>query len=216
MLSQEQIEQFRSAGFVVLPGAISGDLSALEAEVDAAVAAAGARTYGGGIEGHYLPAGGRPVSAELVRRFHPLAEELLGRQAFPVAPFEILFFGEAGWHTDLGPALDALKVAAYLDPLTAETGALRVRPGSHLDPDAQALRMLTTSPGDLIAFHLKLFHASFGGRDRRQWSVEYFAYPRDDRERHELRRLRHEWLGEPEWGPAYAEDVAWLREDGVL
>src|ERR687892_311988 len=54
------------AGFLLLPGAISRDLPALEAEVDAAVMAAGARTYGGGIEGHYVPAGGRPVSAELV------------------------------------------------------------------------------------------------------------------------------------------------------
>lgn len=196
---------------MVLPGALTGfALVHLTREVDEAIAAAGPRTYGGGIEGHYVPAARRPVSAGLVRRFHPIAEQLLGRPAIPVAPFEILFFGEAGWHDDIGPRLEALKVALYLDPLDAESGALRVRPADGTE------RVLETTPGDLIAFDLKLFHASFGGRDRRQWAVEYFAWPRDEREREEMRRLRDEWLGEPEWGPAYRADVERLKDAGML
>jgi hypothetical protein len=212
VLTQEQIEQFRTLGFVVVPGALTGfALAHLTEEVDAAIAAAGPRTFGGGIEGHYVPAAKRPVSAGLVRRFHPLAEQLLGREAFPVSPFEILFFGEAGWHDDIGPDADALKLAIYLERLHAGNGALRVRPF-----DRATELVLETEPGDLIAFHLKLFHASFKGRDRRQWSVEYFAWPREERERGELRRLRQEWLEEPEWGPAYTADVERLKEEGVL
>jgi hypothetical protein len=57
---------------------------------------------------------------------------------------------------------------------------------------------------------------SLNGRDRRQWSVEYFAWPHDARQVSELRRLRNEWLEEPEWGPAYAADVERLRAAGVL
>jgi hypothetical protein len=89
---------------VVLPAALDGRaLGELIEEVDAAIAAAGPRdTEGGGITGHYVPAGDRPMSAQLIARFRPLAEQLLGREVFPVAAHEIQFFAEAWWHTDLG------------------------------------------------------------------------------------------------------------------
>jgi hypothetical protein len=214
----------------VAPSAVDGDrLAKLSDEVDAAIQAAGPRNpAGGGIVGHYVAAAGRPVSAALVRRFHPLAEQLLGRACFPAAPFEILFFAAAGWHVDVGPDTPALKVAIYLETLDANTGALRVLPTSHLVPQTQLrplqrmnphqvpCHVIESAPGDLIAFHTHLWHASLNGRDRRQWSVEYFAWPHDERERSELRQLRKEWLNEPEWGPAYGGDVQRLREADVL
>src|SRR5215208_2488875 len=119
VLTHEQIEEVRTLGFVVLPAALRGQqLGQLIAEVDAAIAAAGPRdTSEGGISGHYVPAGERPLSAQLIERFAPLAAELLDRDVFPVAPHEILFFAEAWWHTDLGPDVPALKVAVYLETL---------------------------------------------------------------------------------------------------
>lgn len=179
MLAEEQIEHFRTFGFLVLPGALDGvTLGGLIEEVDAAVAAVGPRdTETGGITGDYIPAGDRQASAELVQRFQPLAEQLLGREVFPVAAHEILLLGEAWWHVDVGPDVSALKVAVCLETLDARNGALR---------------------------------------DRRQWSVEYFAFPANERERAELKRLGPEWREEPESGPIHARDVERLRKGGLL
>lgn len=230
MLTEEQIEQFRTLGFLVLQGALDGvKLGALIEEVDAALAAAGPRdTEAGGITGHYIPTGDRQASAELVRRFQPLAEQLLGREAFPVAAHEILFLAEAWWHVDVGPEVPALKVAVYLETLDARNGALRVIPATHLiaqgdlgalhrmNPHQVPCYVIESKPGDVIVFHTHLWHAALNGRDRRQWSVEYFAFPADERERSELGRLGPEWREEPEWGPVYARDVERLRKAGVL
>ena len=43
----------------------------------------------------------------------------------------MLYFFEAGWHTDDGTGLRGVKFAAYSDELTAGNGALRLVPGSH-------------------------------------------------------------------------------------
>jgi hypothetical protein len=230
VLTQDQIEHFRTFGFLVVPAALDGEaLGGLTEEVDAAIAAACPRdTEGGGITGHYVPAVDRPVSAGLVRRFQPFAEQLLGRAAFPAAAHEILLFAEAWWHVDLGPDVPALKVAVYLETLDARNGALRVLPTTHRIPQAQlaALHQLNphhvpchaieSRPGDAILFHLHLWHAALNGRDRRQWSVEYFAYPEDDRERAELRQLAPEWNEDPAWGPVYDADLERLRTAKVL
>ncbi len=230
MLTEQQIEQFRTLGLLVLPGALNGvTLGALIEEVDAAIAGAGPRdTADGGVTGHYIPAGDREASAELVQRFEPLAEQLLGREAFPAAAHEILFFAEAWWHVDVGPDVPALKVAVYLETLDARNGALRVLPGTHLvrqselgalhrmNPHQVPCHVVESKPGDVIVFHAHLWHAALNGRDRRQWSVEYFAFPLDERERSELRRLAQEWREEPEWGPVHTRDVERLRETGVL
>ena len=230
MLTDEQIEQFRTLGLLVVPGGLDGvTLGGLIEEVNAAIATAGPRsTEGGGITGHYIAAGDRPASSELVRRFLPLAEQLLGREAFPVAAHETLFFDEAWWHVDVGPDVRALKVAVYLETFDARNGGLRVIPGTHLIPqrELEALHrfnphrvpcyVIESKPGDVIVFHAHLWHASLNGRDRRQWSVGYFAFPTDETERSELQRLGPEWRDEPEWGPVNAHDVERLREAGVL
>jgi hypothetical protein len=88
----------------------------------------------------------------------------------------------------------SLGCAAYLEPLKAETGALRVLPGSHrpglgdairaagavgLAADALPAHVVATMPGDVIAFDEHLFHASSGGAVRRQWRVDYVREPEE-------------------------------------
>ena len=75
----------------------------------------------------------------------------------------------------------------YLEPVEAESGALRVLPGSHFTDYAGAIREYTTiaevvpgiaiptTPGDAIALDERLFHASSGGGQRRQWRVDFVA-----------------------------------------
>lgn len=98
------------------------------------------------------------------------------------------------WHTDGGCGelgkVFATKTSIYLDPLTRDTGALRVIPGSHR-PDHYVRRekidlnksmeqygvppsefpgnvALETNPGDVIIFNHDLYHAAFGGGTRRR------------------------------------------------
>jgi Phytanoyl-CoA dioxygenase (PhyH) len=147
---------------------------------------------------------------------------------FPVAAFEVLFFAEAWWHVDVGPDVPALKVAAYLETLDARNGALRLLPVTHLIPQRELAALhrmnphhvpchvIESQPGDVVVFHAHLWHAALNGRDRRQWSVQYFAFPADEREHSELGRLGPEWSQEPEWGPVHVRDRERLREVGLF
>lgn len=101
------------------------------------------------------------------------------------------YTGDTGWHADGSyPELFAIKMAFYLDPLTRDTGCLRVLPGSHrpdsawrqgnihpaksqalwgiLPSDVPGNVALETNPGDLAIFYHDTFHASFGGSKRRR------------------------------------------------
>lgn len=101
------------------------------------------------------------------------------------------YTGSTRWHPDGNwGQLFAVKVAFYLDPLTRDTGCLRVIPGSHrpdhfvrqekinvnqsqdvfgVDPsEFPANVALETRPGDIVIFNHDLYHAAFGGHERRR------------------------------------------------
>jgi hypothetical protein len=204
MLNNDQIDYFRTFGFVALPDLLGvARAEALRAEVDAAIRDAYAATYDqrvtDGISGHYLPMTSQrtPLSVSLVCDDPALidaAEQLLGSPVLPSVPEGILYFGEAGWHNDDGISVHGVKLATYFDPLTAANGALRFVPCSqhsgalpalcayrrahHEDYPAVAVE---TRPGDVVAFELHTFHASFGGCDRLAWAIEYLAEPANTR-----------------------------------
>ena len=112
-----------------------------------------------------------------------------------------------GWHADrpgerqLG--YDRIKVILYLDPVTADHGALRVIPGSHRmpmnsdldvltplhqDPSAQPFGVdgrdlpalpLESNPGDVVFFNHNLYHAMYNGwSGRRYIALKYAENPR--------------------------------------
>jgi hypothetical protein len=122
MLTTAQTGYFTTFGFVVLRGFLAECTGALRAEVDAAIRDAYAATYDerviDGISGHYLPMAARftPVSASLVcddPRFIDAAEQLLDGPVIPECPEGVLYFAEAGWHTDDGIGVHGVKFAAY-------------------------------------------------------------------------------------------------------
>ena len=103
------------------------------------------------------------------------------------------YMGETNWHPD-GRHADVrrIKTAIYLDPLTDDTGCLRVIPGSHRNPLHDAMQPLRdpasspfgvgsadvpshpieTQPGDVLFFNMGLWHATFGGaKGRRQIAI---------------------------------------------
>lgn len=226
MLTTVQVDHFRTFGFAVLRGYLADRVSALRAEADAAIRDAYAATYDervfDGISGHYLPMASRltPVSASLVcddPRLIGAAEQLLGGPVIPECPEGVLYFSEAGWHTDDGIGVRGLKFAAYFDELTAGTGALRLVPGSHhpeqnarlaaysrrrgparSEAEAAACQasfpgfIADTSPGDVIAFDLHTWHASTGGRDRLAWTAVYQHCPETGPERDRTLRSVHD------------------------
>jgi len=105
------------------------------------------------------------------------------------------YAGNTGWHTDDVPQHRRIKVAVYLETLTAKNGALRVIPGSHKanEENAELLTMLNSSytsfgmhgseipavaidiePGDIIVFDQNLIHSSWeGGEVRRMFSINF-------------------------------------------
>jgi len=140
MLTTAQARYFATFGFAVLRGFLTDRVDALRAETGTAIRDAYAATYDerviDGIGGHYLPMASRltPVSASLVcddPRFIDAAGQLLGGPVIPECPEGVLYFAEAGWHTDDGIGVRGVKFAAYFGQLTAENGALRLLPGPH-------------------------------------------------------------------------------------
>lgn len=118
-----------------------------------------------------------------------IASAVLGPEWNYVSSDGNLYGGETPWHRDgCWRHLRFAKIAMYLDPVTAESGALRVVPGSHRtkapleeiwlrDPDPARLGIeardmpavaLESEPGDVVAFDHGILHASFGGGPRRR------------------------------------------------
>jgi hypothetical protein len=207
MVTDRDVAGFRTFGYLVLRQAL--DAEALEQEVDRALDDAfptpHEMAFGDiGAAGRYVPMMGErtPVSLELLDRFQDTAAVLLGAPVVPLRAKAVRYLGAATWHADSERALASLGFLAYLEPLRADTGALRVLPGSHHPAYAAALRAhaaahgpagepgarevwtaalpgqpVETVPGDVIVVDEHLWHASLGGRDRRQWRVDYFADP---------------------------------------
>ena len=126
---------------------------------------------------------------------------------------------------ELSPSgLRFVKIGFYLDPLTRETGCLRVIPGSHIrheldllaplrgrneDPDFRPFGMapdeipcvaLEVEPGDIVAFTECVLHGAFRGRPgRHQHAINFFNNPTTDAQVEELKELygRTNWCVRP-------------------
>jgi ectoine hydroxylase-related dioxygenase (phytanoyl-CoA dioxygenase family) len=113
-----------------------------------------------------------------------------------------LFDCESSWHSDMYNAplrLQHVKVSFYLDTLRADSGAIRVIPGTQFfsesfgktvrrklhDPDRIEEEFgvagheipsvaLETDPGDVVVWDFRTVHASYGGgRRRRLFSINF-------------------------------------------
>jgi Phytanoyl-CoA dioxygenase (PhyH) len=251
MVTDQQVDHYQTFGFLVLPRYLDEQETAeLRAELDRALRDG----YGAHFDdrdnwwGHSLPMMSRqrtPTSLALVEddRFLGAARRLLDTGVLPTYAEGNLLFGEAGFHTDCGTGTPGVKFVAYLEPLTAASGALRLMPGSYhpdfsaaIDAwearnramDAEQLwyqitglpcYVAETQPGDVIAFNWHTRHASIGGKDRRQWTI---SYAKDPRTAEEVERLQ-DFFGsvvpdgdEPYDHDAYpCYDQHWLGADPV-
>lgn len=199
-LTPQQRAHFETFGYLHLPGLLADRITAISDGFEAVWAA-----HGGGVNGR--PHDGT-VSSSLAQfmdqspvlhtllddhRTHDILAGLLGDDFNYVGSDGNYYSGDSGWHSDTygerGGVL-FVKMAFYLDPVTRDTGALRVIPGSHRqgEPFAEQLEReirqseplwgvagravpavaLESTPGDVVVFNHALKHAAFGGSKRRR------------------------------------------------
>jgi len=140
-----------------------------------------------------------------------------------------LYVGETRYHSDgfdrhIG--YTSVKIAFYLDPVTSDSGCLRVIPGSHIKDDtfAEGLESfkvaghaddtmfgqhgsnipavpLESTPGDMLLFNHRIKHGSFGGGGRRRMFTmnfaEKFRQPDLDMLRNDIGETSRFWIDKP-------------------
>jgi hypothetical protein len=201
LLTPEQLRFFHTFGYIVLKQVFSPqEMKTIGAEFDGALAANYPDRPFDGSHRHYatMMDDDTPFFASLIESppLWPIAEQIYGGKALGICSDGNRYVGNSGWHRDTGTATDGVrgvKFAIYLQPVGAETGALRVIPGSHRIPvndqvfDEGVYKLplaqvpataLCSEPGDVVAFDLRLWHASCGGKaDRRMCTVVYYHDP---------------------------------------
>ncbi len=199
-LTEPQMNFFHTFGYLSFPGLLADRAQAIIDAFEAVWA-----THGGGHHG--TPHDGKARScivpfidqSEYLSsllddpRLLGIATALLGDDFNYMGSDGNFYVSDTGWHSDGGHRREDpmhIKIALYLDPLTADTGALRVIPGSHLFGDGYADRLteqirhsqdrwgihgrdvpavaFETQPGDVVCFNHNTKHAAFGGGARRR------------------------------------------------
>jgi hypothetical protein len=210
---------FRTQGYLVLRAAF--DPGPLSREVDRALEESQRGTFtapveGGVIGGRYVPmtCEHTPVSLRLLDQLAVVAAGLLEALVLPTRAKSVRYTASSPWHRDATGDIASVGFAAYLEPLRAENGALRVVPRSHRGEGlalaagtlaADSGTTIDTDPGDVIVFDEHLLHSSSGGRDRRQWRVDFVADPLDPEAEARVRA----WYANqhpPDWNGGYDVD----------
>lgn len=210
MLTEQQINYFNTFGFIVLRQVFTSDeLNTINSEVIQRMETAYQHLPFDGTRRHWVPMLEKetPFFANLLEdpRFYETAEQLYGDDVFGITSDANRYVGDTKWHPDTRSAHQyGIKFAFYLKPVGAKTGALRVIPGSHQQPFHDELRqaraenrldlaevpayICNSEPGDVVAFDLRLWHASLGGgSDRRMCTLVYYNNPKNEDEDRETR-----------------------------
>jgi hypothetical protein len=201
-LTEQQQNFFNTFGYLGFPGLMADRA----AEIDRAFEAIWAER-GGGHNGKPHDGSARSCIVPFIDqseylasllddpRIHGIATSLLGEDFNYMGSDGNYYVGDTRWHSDgWHPKTLHIKIAFYLDPITRDTGALRVIPGSHRlgdhfadelqkqirqSPDVWGTEgkdlpaiALETKPGDLILFNHNTKHAAFGGsKSRRMFTI---------------------------------------------
>jgi ectoine hydroxylase-related dioxygenase (phytanoyl-CoA dioxygenase family) len=198
-LSEQQRAFFQTFGFLAFPGLFADDIVSITQAFEDIWA-----RHGGGHAGKAHDGTARSALVPFIDqderlcallddpRILDIAKGLLGDDFNYTGSDGNFYVGDTRWHSD-GWRLNGvryIKMAFYLDPVGAQSGCLRVIPGSCHTQDhfAQLLQTqirqsdelwgiagnavpaipLETQPGDLILFDHNTKHAAFGGGARRR------------------------------------------------
>lgn len=212
MLTEQQIRFFETFGYLGFPGLLADRIDEISAEFEGVW-----QSRGGGHDGRPHDGQRRSCIVPFIDqseclctllddpRIAGIAADLLGDDFNYMGSDGNYYAGDTGWHSDgWHTKIRHIKLAFYLDPLTRETGCLRVIPGSHHVGDVYARLLqervgksrdtlgvegrdvpavaLETQPGDLLCFNHNTKHAAFGGSGRRRMFTMNLCqrYPESD------------------------------------
>ena len=139
MLTNEQIGFFNEFGFLVFRQLFSPEeIKTIGSEAEVALDEI-YQGREGGPQGSWVSLLGpsTPFNASLLEdeRFYGIATQLFDANIIGLNTDMLWWQANTGWHRDLDvPGNTGLKLIYYLDTLQAENGALRVVPGSHIEP----------------------------------------------------------------------------------
>ena len=261
MLNESELRHYETFGFVVLNELFTADeVATLSDEFDSGLARAYAHRPFDGTERHWLMMLGpdTPLFATLLEdpRFAEVAEQLYGEDVIGIGCDANQYVGNTHWHPDhrIDPAEDCfgVKFAFYLEPVDAESGALRLIPGSHKNPLHDDVRwsrdemeadvpdlpafVCDSEPGDVVAFDMRTWHASWGGSNgRRMCTCVYYNNPRTPEEESATRKRAESnkktlerfhrpddpyyhpaWVANPDGNPRRRKWLSRLSELGFL
>jgi hypothetical protein len=209
-LTEEQVRFFDAFGFLLIPGLFAGDIERITRGFEQVFEEN--PTWDTNVELHFDEQ--RSIIPAFIDKSDDLRWLLDDQRVVAIvtrlvgADYEYaesdgnLFYCETSWHSDMYSAPMEqfhLKLSFYLDPLDAESGAIRLIPGTNFWDSEFARTMrrdlvtptkttetfgvrwdeipswpLETLPGDLVLWNFRTVHASFkGGKRRRLFSVNF-------------------------------------------
>ena len=140
MLTEQQILQFRTFGFILLKNVLSEDeIQRINTEFDVKLASTSSgKSDGEKTERMSWSSLGpdAPFTSSLLEdsRIVSIVDSLYGEDYYGISCNASSMVGETNWHPDSDNLnMHGLKVLCYLQPLNGNNGALRVIPGSHLN-----------------------------------------------------------------------------------
>ena len=189
-LTPQQQAFFETFGYLILPGLLAEDVGWITESFEELLGGVAERH-----DGTRRTITGTDQSERLCTLLdHPkvsgVAASLMGDDFNYLGGDANYYVGDTPWHSDGWHDVGLyVKMAFYLDPVTRETGCLRVIPGSHRVGDewVQAVRKvnrpeenfgitgrdvpsvpLESRPGDVVVFNHNLHHAAYGGGNQRR------------------------------------------------
>ena len=192
-LTEQQICFFETFGYVAFPGLLADRIGEIVEEFESVWQHRGGGHFGQTHDGKqrscivpFIDQSERLASLLDDSRILGIATSLLGDDFNYMGSDGNYYSGDTGWHSDgWHTSIRHIKLAFYLDPLTRDTGCLRVIPGSHHVGDSYARLLqeqvgksqdnwgltgqeapavaLETQPGDVLCFNHNTKHAAFGG-----------------------------------------------------
>ena len=203
-LTEQQLNLFATFGYLSFPGLFAEEIEAITDSFEQVWTENGS--------GHFGKAHDEKRRSALIQfidqneylstliddpRIDGVAASILGDDYNYAGSDGNYYVGDTAWHSDgyRKKISASFKMALYLDPVTADTGCLRVIPGSHHFDDGFANAVhevfensrsnkteevwdmggsevpavaLESEPGDLVMFNHCLKHSSWGGGTRRR------------------------------------------------
>lgn len=243
MLTKDQVSQFELFGFVVLKDIFDdSDLKVLRDEFSIAVARHENEVgLFNGEEDHTFSMMGEdtPFYSSLLEdpRFYEPASQLFGEDIIALEVNSYRYTGNTPWHYNDGSPNRYGYGPKYqfpiFEPVTGETGALRMIPGSHRDPwqsdltkwwplakgssrSDVGIEYLDKIPhyaaecnfGDAVLFDMRIVHSTFGGAvDRKVTAVTYYNYPETAEELHVMKSIAPGFVKNPQrWNKVQWEE----------